>query len=145
MNSKYQYRPNFNHFRDSSNYYRQISDDNDLFSSSEGFMMGNMFKNTYVPYKAYRPASLSATDEQSDLFLRLSEAEFAAHDLNLYLDLHPQDGNMLEVFNQYRKEANALLEEYESKYVPINTSSNVLEDSPFRWTIDNFPWNEGGM
>ena len=52
---------------------------------------------------------------------------------------------MLEIFNQYRKEANALLEEYESKYGPINTSSNALEDSPFRWAIDSFPWNEGGM
>ena len=74
MNSKYQYRPNFNYFRDSANYYRQISDNNGLFSSTEGFMMGNMFKNIYVPYKAYRPANLSATNEQSDLFLRLSEA-----------------------------------------------------------------------
>ena len=71
--------------------------------------------------------------------------EFAAHDLNLYLDLHPQDGNMLEVFNQYRKEANSLLEEYESKYGPINTSSNTLDNSPFSWAIDSFPWNEGGM
>ena len=39
----------------------------------------------------------------------------------------------------------SLLEEYESKYGPINTSSNTLDNSPFRWAIDSFPWNEGGM
>ena len=138
MNQQYQYRPNFN-------YFRQVSDDNELYSSNEGYTLGNMFKDIYQTYKNYAPQVLTPTSEQDDLFLRLSEKEFAAHDLNLYLDLNPQDGNMLEVFNQYRKEANSLLEEYESKYGPINISSNTLEDSPFRWIINNFPWNEGGM
>ena len=109
MNQQYQYRPNFNYQRNSSNYLRQVSDDNNLYSSSEGFTLGNMFKDSYIPYKNYTPQVLTPTSEQDDLFLRLSEQEFAAHDLNLYLDLNPQDGNMLEIFNQYRKEANNLL------------------------------------
>ena len=114
MNQQYQYRPNFNYQRNSSNYLRQVSDDNNLYSSSEGFTLGNMFKDSYIPYKNYTPQVLTPTSEQDDLFLRLSEQEFAAHDLNLYLDLNPQDGNMLEIFNQYRKEANNLLNEYEA-------------------------------
>ena len=145
MNQQYQYRPNFNFQRNSSNYLRQVSDDNNLYSSSEGFTLGNMFKDSYIPYKNYTPQVLTPTSEQDDLFLRLSEQEFAAHDLNLYLDLNPQDGNMLEIFNQYRKEANNLLNEYEARYGVINISSEALKDSPFKWEMENFPWNEGGM
>ena len=145
MNQQYQYRPNFNYQRNSSNYLRQVSDDNNLYSSSEGFTLGNMFKDSYIPYKNYTPQILTATSEQDDLFLRLSEQEFAAHDLNLYLDLNPQDGNMLEIFNQYRKEANNLLNEYEARYGVINISSEALKDSHFKWEMENFPWNEGGM
>ena len=104
-----------------------------------------MFKDSYIPYKNYTPQVLTPTSEQDDLFLRLSEQEFAAHDLNLYLDLNPQDGNMLETFNQYRKEANNLLNEYEARYGVINISSEALKDSPFKWEMENFPWNEGGM
>ena len=51
MNQQYQYRPNFNYQRNSSNYLRQVSDDNNLYSSSEGFTLGNMFKDSYIPYK----------------------------------------------------------------------------------------------
>ena len=52
---------------------------------------------------------------------------------------------MLEIFNQYRKEANNLLNEYETRYGVINISSEALKDSPFKWEMENFPWNEGGM
>ena len=75
----------------------------------------------------------------------MAEAEFAAHDLNLYLDLHPQDGNILDLFNQYRRQGNQLMMEYEKKYGPLTTSSDTLNTSPFMWEAQAFPWSTGGM
>lgn len=127
------------------NQTRVLGNDPSLTNPQDGFIKGNMFKNLYNPYKNYQPQALTANNDQEALFLRMAEVEFAAHDLNLYLDLHPQDGNMIDLFNQYRMESNQLLVEYEKKYGPINISSDSLNQSPFLWQTLTFPWNEGGL
>ena len=72
----YNYYPN-NMDRDMSNPK--------FFTEKEGYLRGNMFRNLYSQYKNYEPQTLRPTTEQEEMFLRMSEAEFAAHDLNLYL------------------------------------------------------------
>lgn len=116
-----------------------------FFTEREGYLRGNMFRNLYSQYKNYEPAILRPTNEQEEMFLRMSEKEFAAHDLNLYLDLYPNDGNALDLFNKYRKEANRLMMEYEEKYGPILISSDSLNTSPFLWQTLIFPWNMEGL
>ncbi len=123
---------------------RVMNQNPSLYLPSEGFMRGNMFADTYTPYKNYQPQVLKANNEQEALFLKLAEADFAAHDLNLYLDLHPQDGNAIDLFNDYRSQSNQLRMEYEQKYGPITITSNSLAQSPWLWENMNFPWNEGG-
>ncbi len=118
----YNYYPN-NMDRDMSNPK--------FFTEKEGYLRGNMFRNLY--------------SQQEEMFLRMSEAEFAAHDLNLYLDLYPNDGNALDLFNRYRKEANRLMMDYEEKYGPILISSDSLDTSPFLWQTQIFPWNMEGL
>ena len=63
--------------------------------------------------------------------------------LKFYLDINPDDDSMIQLFNDYRRKANKLKEEYESKYGPICTSSDMMDNSPFPWLINSFPW-EGG-
>ena len=116
-----------------------------FFTEREGYLRGNIFRNLYNQYKNYEPAILRPTNEQEEMFLRMSEKEFAAHDLNLYLDLYPNDGNALDLFNKYRKEANRLMMEYEEKYGPILISSDSLNTSPFLWQTLIFPWNMEGL
>ncbi len=116
---------------------------NQIGSPKEGYTLGNLFVNTYIPYKNYTPQKLTARNEQEALFLKLSEMAFAAHELNLYLDLHPQDARALQVFNQYRMQTNELKTQYENQYGPLLISANVLENSPFLWEQLPFPW-EGG-
>ena len=116
-----------------------------FFTEREGYLRGNIFRNLYNQYKNYEPAILRPTNEQEEMFLRMSEKEFAAHDLNLYLDLYPNDGNALDLFNKYRKEANKLMMEYEEKYGPILISSDSLNTSPFLWQTLIFPWNMEGL
>ncbi len=143
MNQYYQYEPSVSFFQDTTT--RSFGNNPALVSPNEGFMRGNMFKDLYNPYRNYQPARLKPNNEQEELFLRMAEADFAAHDLNLYLDLHPQDGNAIDLFNQYRMQSNQLLMDYEKKYGPINIASNSLNQSPFLWVTQSFPWNEGGL
>ena len=113
-----------------------------LYNPEEGYNKGNLFANLYSEYKNYQPAMLKAKNEKESLFLDLSRYAFAAHELNLYLDLHPEDTTMLTLFNDYRERSNRLMMEYEKKYGPLTVSSDVMNTN-FTWVTDKWPW-EGG-
>ncbi len=113
-----------------------------LYTPEEGYDRGNLFADLYVGYKNYQPVKLQAKNEKDALFLELSRYAFAAHELNLYLDLHPEDTTMLALFNDYRTRANQLMLNYENKYGPLTVSSDELSSS-FLWEEDKWPW-EGG-
>ena len=111
-----------------------------LFTPEVAYNNGNLFSNLYSQYKNYRPAQLSANTEKEKLLLDIGRLSFAAHDLNLYLDFNPNDESMLALFNDYRKQADSMISEYESKFGPLNISSNSLETGPFKWINSPWPW-----
>lgn len=111
-----------------------------LVMPSVGYDRGNLFKDLYDQYKDYRPDTLEARTDQERLFLELARMSFAAHELNLYLDLNPDDMGMLKLFNDYRQKSNELRREYEEKYGPLGIGSVVLENSPFMWEKSPWPW-----
>lgn len=115
-----------------------------LFAPREAFVKGNLFRNLYNQYKNFQPAPLSATTEQEQMYLELSQTSFAAHELNLYLDNYPNDITMIKLFNDYRNMANEALKRYEEKYGPVVISSDSLDKTPWQWATP-FPWDEGGM
>lgn len=114
----------------------------DLSTPEEGYKRGNIFANSYIPYKNYKPADLKPTNEQSALYLEMSKYAFAAHEMNLYLDLHPEDDSMLSLFNDYRERANRLMMEYEDKYGPLMVNSDDMVNS-FSWVSNEWPWAGG--
>ena len=110
-----------------------------LSNPKEGFERGNMFTNLYQEYKNYKPSSLKANSEKERLFLNLQALCFAAHDLNLYLDLHPEDQSMLTLFNDYQRQITELSKEYEQKFGPLMVSNNTNNNS-FEWVTEKWPW-----
>ena len=111
-----------------------------LFSPEEGFNKGNMFSKLYDPYKNYKPVTLRGNTEQERMFLELARICFAKHEINLYLDLHPEDTSMITLFNDYREREMMLLKQYEDKFGPITTNSETLNQTPFMWVKDGWPW-----
>ena len=112
-------------------------------SPEEGFLRGNMESSSYIPYKnmTYLKPFLNS-ERQNDLY-KLQEMDFAAHDLNLYLDTHPNDSNAIRLYNEYNKKAQMLSNTYERKYGPINLSDNQgLNMSPWTWIKEPWPWNK---
>ena len=69
-----------------------------LYQQKEGFEKGNLFPSLYEQYKNYSPANLIARTEQERMFFELSSLCFVAHELNLYLDIYPNDKNMERLY-----------------------------------------------
>ena len=79
-----------------------------------------------------------------ELLLEIMELSFAINDLNLYLDLHPEDSKMLKKFNELVEKSCKYEMEYVKNYGPLEViDSNSVEK--FEWINNPWPWdNEGG-
>ena len=74
---------------------------NQLYDAYAGFIRGNMFL-IFTIYKIPKPYDIQPINEQAQLLTYLDALQFALIDLNLYLDVHPEDRNMINLFNQYQ-------------------------------------------
>ena len=113
-----------------------LSRNNKLVSVDVGFNRGNMFDNLFWPYKYI--ADVKANNEQEKLLLDIQRYCFAAHEMNLYLDLYPDDVQAIGIYNQYKEEADRLTNEYESRYGRICLGIN--EDYEWDWVKSPWPW-----
>lgn len=129
----YNYQPNI-----LPNINKKYTENTNIYTPYEGFIRGNMFKNLYDPYKMDRPFQIQPMNDQAEILTNLDSLGFAMIDLNLYLDVFPDDKNALDLFNQYRSQKNELLKQYEQKFGPIVISSDSLNMYPWAW--DNKPW-----
>lgn len=111
-----------------------------LYNPKEGFIKGNMFTNLYSEYKNYKPQMLNPKSEQERMLYELDSISFAAHELNLYLDMHPEDQSMVTLFNDYRRKLEELTKNYESMYGPLTVNSNEMENKTFSWVNTTWPW-----
>jgi len=112
--------------------------DNNLYDPYNGLIRGNLFKNLYDPYKSKEPYEIKPMNEQARMLTDIDALGFAMVDLNLYLDVFPNDKDKIDLYNQYRKEKESMIKEYESKYGPITPDSDSLNSYPWAW--DNMPW-----
>jgi len=114
-----------------------------LFQPQEGYMKGNMFKNLYDPFKNYKPAMLNPRSEQEEALINLGQMHFAMHEANLYLDNFPNDMDMINKFNDFRKSYEQLLNDYQSKYGPLEINNPYMTTNPFAWSSKSWPWDRG--
>lgn len=134
---------NQSNFQANNNYnfnkctYDQVNVQN-LYDAYAGFIRGNMFPDLYNEYKVTKPFNIEPLNEQAEMLTSIDALCFASHDLNLYLDNFPDDRKMIELFNQYRVQANKMVEEYEKKFGPIFVNSDATNTYPWSW--DNRPW-----
>lgn len=118
--------------------YNQNIQNKQIYDPYNGFIRGNMFPELYNSYKLNKPLEITPMNEQAELLTYVDALTFAMIDLNLYLDVYPNDRKALELFNQYRMQADEYTKKYESKYGPLELTSNSLNTFPWAW--DNAPW-----
>lgn len=128
MNNYYNYNLN-------NNMNKPVSNEN----PSVGFERGNLFDNLYEQYKNYKPVDLQPKTDKEYLMYQMQMYSFALNDLNLYLDINPNDISMINLRSKYLKEFQEAFNQYENKYNAVGVNSTVLNKSPWGWD-SSFPW-----
>lgn len=121
------------------NYVQQVAPA-DLYDAYAGFIRGNMYPDLYNQYKISRPFEIEPMNEQAAMLTYVDAYCFGSHDINLYLDTHPNDRAMIELYNQYRTEYKNSLDQYEKKFGPITVDSETTLAFPWDWNNSPWPW-----
>ncbi len=83
---------------------------------------------------------------RADLMRFIDEVSFAAYDIMLYLDTHPDCQEALQSFRKYNELRNKALKLHAKSYGPLMLSSvDETDCSAWEWMMQPWPWElEGG-
>ena len=76
--------------------------------------------------------------DRRQMLWQMTAEQFAAFDVQLYLDTHPHDRQALSLFDKYQRSSQRFRREFENMYGPI-TADAAIYDS-WRWVNDPWPW-----
>ena len=150
-NNNYNYDINLDYFNldkmnimnnyNNLNYSKKNYDKNNNLELENGFYKGNIYSNTYKPYKNYKSKKINAYSEQQKMLLRIMELDFFINDLNLYLDINPNDMSMFEVFKKCTMELDNLKKKYYEKYQVLELCKD--DKNKYTWINNPWPWDGG--
>lgn len=86
-----------------------------------------------------KPSCPAAPESEQELLNKLSELQFAAVDLNLFLDTHPYDQDALTLYKNVVNTMNSIKYDYETTYGPLQAGSSSA-DAPFEWVSGKYKW-----
>ena len=66
--------------------------------------------------------------------------KFALNELDLYLDIYPNDTMMLNLYKKYQTEEKQLCNEFEKNYGPLTLDSEYLGNNNWKWINSPWPW-----
>jgi len=113
-----------------------------FFTPEEGFLRGNMMRDEYSPYRQYTYFKLKPETEREQLLFKLMAYSFAINDLNLFLDMHPEDQEVYRLFKNYVNEKNELETRYVERYGPMTVTETNGQN--FNWISNPWPWEKTG-
>ena len=77
-------------------------------------------------------------NEQQRLLRRIRSAQFAMWELRIFLVTHPNDCGALKRLNEYKKQTQSLIDQYEEAYGPLNEDSATA--NRWAWVQEPWPW-----
>jgi spore coat protein JB len=77
---------------------------------------------------------------QQALLLEIMELQFAAIDLNLFLDTHPDEMQALVLFDQINQQLEMAVSNYERMYGPLTASGQIPGRNRWDWVEGPWPW-----
>lgn len=110
-----------------------------LYKPEEGFTKGNMYINLYNQYKDYKPAIIISRNELEDLLNQIRMYNFTITDLSFYLDIHPNNPNLINLYNSYVAKEKELIEKYEKEYGPLSCNT-IMPTNDYVWNNNPWPW-----
>ena len=125
-----------------NNTYNQpvYKDSNKLFDNYNGFIRGNMFPHLYNTYKSNEPYPIKPSNEQAKILTDIDALTFSLIDMNLYLDVNPEDRNIIKQYNENLGKLKQYIDMYQDKYGILLPNSMSLNKYPWQWINSPFPW-----
>lgn len=80
-------------------------------------------------------------ESRQDLLNKVQELSFAALDMNLYLDNHPDDKKAINTYNNFCTQLLQARTAYESKYGPLTNFGYSPSRYPWQWVDNPWPWD----
>jgi len=77
--------------------------------------------------------------EKEALLRELTILDFAAVDLQLFLNTHPTDADALQMYNDCTENARQVRERYEQQFGPL-TSFRAPSHNTWQWSEEPWPW-----
>ena len=68
--------------------------------------------------------------------------QFAAIELNLYLDNFPENKEATKKYKEISPKLDELINDYEVKYGPIRNFGDAYVEDPIAWTESPWPWEK---
>lgn len=131
----------YNNLNLPKNKYEKIYNKRDDINLETGFFLGNIFSDSYKPYKNYKPKKINAYSEQQKLLVKLQELDFILNDLNLYLDVHPNDTRVYEIFKNISIELDKIKKKYYDNYHVLELCHD--NKNKYTWITNPWPWDGG--
>lgn len=131
------YMPNM--INDYNERVTNTNTNNNLLGAYDGYIKGNLFNDLYSQYSNYQPTKLIPNNEQAELLLNVNQISFQLHELKLYLDIHPNDNYLIQLYNNCQEQLNNSILAYENKYSPLLSDSKSNSDN-FSWEAYSWPW-----
>lgn len=78
--------------------------------------------------------------EYYELLEKLQALDFAAVELNLYLDTHPDDLHALQQYNVLVQERTQVANIFKEKYGPLMHFGHDYSRYPWEWSKVPWPW-----
>ncbi|QVK20040.1 spore coat protein CotJB [Mycoplasmatota bacterium] len=103
------------------------------------FLRGSAFNNLYQPYKKF-DYELSSNNKE---LKNIQAISFILLDLGLYLDTHPDNQDVINLYKEFLEKYKQLVRDYEEEKGPLTLRSDSLGKYPWQWLQEPWPWEEG--
>lgn len=107
-----------------------------VYDLKEALTKGNLFPNLYDSYKGLIPKEIISTNEKDKFLNEIRMLIFGINDLNLYLDLNPEDTYAYNLFKDYTNKLKEKETKFNSLYEPLNLCD--LKET-YEW-LNSWPW-----
>ena len=104
------------------------------YNANEGHVRGTLFPGLDLPFQ-----NRVNTQKVSGPMAEIMALGFAVHELGLYLDVHSNDSEALELFNTYVKLLQVAREKYEAMHGPLTMAT--VTDGEYTWANSPWPWD----
>lgn len=113
-----------------------------IYEPNQAFKAGTIFKSLDQPYKNYKMPTLMPTCQKEAVMMEIQKYGIVIHDLDLYLDVYPDDENAIALRRKYYKEYKELIDGYNRMAPPFDLCADEMNKVPFPWSSSKFPWGE---